>query len=64
MDDPLTSGELQAKKRSVDGGSVSGGFLTGFVGSWALEYDRVAAEDGSNEDLKIPIVTFLATDAL
>ena len=58
------SGKLQAKKRSVDGGSVSGRFLTGFVRSWALEYDCVAAEGGSDEDLKIPIVTFLATSAL
>ena len=64
MDDPLMSGELQAKKRSVDGGSVSGRFLTGFVRSWALKYDHVVAEGGSDEDLKIPIVTFLAMDAL
>ena len=64
MDDPLTSGKLQAKKRSVDGGSVSERFLTGFVGSWALEYNHVAAEDGSNEDLKVTIVTFLAMVAL
>ena len=64
MNYPLMSGELQARKCSIDRGSMSGRFLSGFVRSWALRYDCVEVEDGSDEDLKVTTLTFLAMDAL
>ena len=52
MDDPLASAKLQAKKQSVDEGIFEREIAHLFV--WILEYERVAAEDGSNEDSKHP----------